>query len=103
MKKFVLLLSVAVLCVSGCRVSDKREVTVKVPAMSSEADIRIIRGALNKLEGIDKEKTHYDLATHSVVVVYESMVLAHKNIEIAIAEAGYDANEIKAITTGGEQ
>jgi hypothetical protein len=25
------------------------------------------------------------------------MMLAHKNIEIAIAEAGYDANGIKAI------
>jgi hypothetical protein len=25
------------------------------------------------------------------------MVVAHKNIEIAIAEAGYDANDIKAI------
>ncbi len=97
MKQFLTFWIFLVLFAAGCRVSDVREVVVKVPAMASESDVRIVRAALEKLGGIDKEKTRYDVNTHTIVVVYESMVVAHKNIEIAIAEAGYDANDVRAI------
>ena len=82
---------------AGCRVSDVREMTVSVPAMVSESDVQRIRAALAPLGGLDKEKTTYDVASHTVRVRYDSMVIAHKNIEIAIAEAGYNANNIPAI------
>lgn len=85
------------LLVTGCRVSDIREMTVKVPAMASEADVQKVRSALAPLAGVDKEKTVCDVKTHIVTVRYDSMQVAHKNIEIAIAEAGYDANGIAAI------
>ena len=81
---------------SGCRVSDVRVLTVNVPGLSSESDVANVRKALAPLNGVDKEKLAFDLKAHGVKVTFDSMVVANKNIEIAIAEAGYDANEITA-------
>lgn len=97
MKRVIALLAVIVMSVVGCRVSAVREVRVNVPGMTTEADVQKVRAALATIGGIDKEKTVYDVQQHVVVVCYDSMLIAHKNIEIAIAEAGYDANEITAI------
>ena len=36
------------------------------------------------------------MTNHTVKLTFDSMVIATKNIEIAIAEAGYDANKITA-------
>jgi copper chaperone CopZ len=95
--KVNLWLAVGLLSLSGCRVSDVRTLTVSVPAMSAAEDVEKIKKALAALNGIDREKTSFDVASRKVVVTYDSMVLAHKNIEIAIAEAGFDANAIKAV------
>jgi copper chaperone CopZ len=97
MKLFFSLLALVGVLVAGCRVSDVREMTVNVPAMASEADVQRVRAALAPLNGVDKEKTVYNVQGRSITVRYDSMVIAHKNIEIAIAEAGYDANKIPAI------
>jgi len=94
----LLFLSLAsVLLTSGCRVSDVRELTVKVPGMAAEADVQRIRQALAPLNGVNKEQAVFDVTSRTVKVTFDSMVVAHKNIEIAIAEAGYDANEIAAV------
>ncbi len=98
MKRLFMLLAIGTLALSGCRVSDVRDMTVKVPGMTSEADAQRIRSALSPLGGINREHTTFDIAGRTIRVRYDSMVIAHKNIEIAIAEAGYDANAIKAIT-----
>lgn len=92
---FVALLGV--LGLSGCRLSDVREMTVEAPGMVAEQDAKRIRAVLEALPGIDRERTVFDLAGRRIKVVYDSMVIAHKNIEIAIAEAGYDANSIPAV------
>ncbi len=94
---FSLFVLFGVLLVSGCRVSDVRVFTVKVPAMAAEEDVQRIRKALAPLNGVNKEQAVYDVKEHTVTVTYDSMVVAHKNIEIAIAEAGYGANGIPAI------
>jgi copper chaperone CopZ len=94
MSRWVLL---GLLALAGCRVSDVRVLTVNVPAMSAETDVERIKKSLASLNGLDREKTTFDVAGRTVTVTYDSMVVAHKNIEIAIAEAGYDANLIKAI------
>lgn len=97
MKHMGMLVALAgALLFSGCRISDIRVLTVNVPGLSSEADIAHIRQALAPLNGVDKDKMAFDLKAHTVVVTFDSMVVANKNIEIAIAEAGYDANEITA-------
>ncbi len=97
MKHVFVWLAFALSLAAGCRVSDVREMEVRVPAMASNADVQKVRSALAQLGGVDKEKTAFDAAGRTVKVWYDSMVVAHKNIEIAIAEAGYDANGIKAI------
>lgn len=89
--------AVGLLGASGCRVSDERTLRVSVPALAADADVERIKKALAPLGGINREKTTFDVAGRAVVVTYDSMVVAHKNIEIAIAEAGYDANGIKAV------
>jgi len=88
---------VGILFASGCRVSDVREMTVNVPNMTSDEDIQRIRKALAPLNGVNKEQAVFDLQSKKLVLTYDSMVIAQKNIEIAIAEAGYDANKIAAI------
>lgn len=85
------------LLLSGCRVSDVRELTVHVPGMVAESDVQRIRQALAPLNGVNKEQAVYDVTSHTVKVTFDSMVVANKNIEIAIAEAGYAANGIAAI------
>jgi copper chaperone CopZ len=97
MKRIAALFAFAVLSLAGCRESDVRTMTVNVPEMVAEADAQKVKAALAPLGGIDKEKTVYDVAARTVTVRYDSMVIAHKNIEIAIAEAGYAANRIAAI------
>ena len=97
MKNVFVLLAMMFGLAAGCRVSDVREMEVRVPAMASDADVQKVRSALSHLGGVDKEKLAFDINGRTVKVRYDSLVVAHKNIEIAIAEAGYDANGIKAI------
>ena len=87
----------SVLFVSGCREADVRKMTVKIPAMTSEADVQNVRKALAPLNGVNKTLVVFDVKEHQITLTYDSMVVAEKNIEIAIAEAGYDANGILAI------
>lgn len=81
----------------GCRVSDVRPFVIRVPAMASDEDVARIRKALAPLNGVNEEQAVFDVPGRTVKLTYDSMVVAHKNIEIAIAEAGYDANGIPAI------
>jgi len=97
MKVMFSLMALMLSLVAGCRVSDVREMTVNVPGMNSEDDKKQVQAALEPLIGVVKEKTVFDVAGHTVKVRYDSMQIAHKNIEIAIAEAGFDANGIAAI------
>ena len=97
MKRLLLLVTVGGTLLSGCRISDLREITVSVPGMASETDVQRIRAALSPLAGLDKENTFFDIEGRVIRVRYDSMNIANKNIEITIAEAGYDANSIKAI------
>lgn len=98
MKFRMLLFALAgILVMSGCRVSDVRTLTVAVPGMVAESDVQRIQNALAPLNGIEKDKAVFDVKSRKITVSYDSMVIAHKNIEIAIAEAGYEANGIAAI------
>jgi len=99
MKYTVILLAFFGVLMGGCRVSDVRTLTVNVPGMVAESDVQRIRQALAPLNGISKDQAVYDVKSHTIKVSFDSMVIAHKNIEIAIAEAGYDANSITAAST----
>jgi copper chaperone CopZ len=95
-KIMMMLLGAVLLGVCGCRVSDVRTFAVDVPGMTTQADVEKIQVALGTI-GLPREKIAVDLAGRKIVVTYDSMIVAHKNIEVAIAEAGYDANRVKAL------
>jgi len=97
MKNLFIILALGMLTLCGCRIQDERELVVKVPQMQTEQDVVKVRNALMQLRGLDLEAASFDLTTQTVTVRFDSMVVAFKNIEIAIAEAGYDANGIAAI------
>lgn len=98
MKYLILLFPLlGVLLFSGCRETDVREMTINVPGMTDDADVQRIRKALAPLNGVNKGDAVFDLKGKKIALKYDSMVIAKKNIEIAVAEAGYDANSIGAI------
>ena len=92
----VIVLAFLGILLTGCRVSDVRKLTIDVPGMATGEDEQRIRKALAPLNGVNKELAVFDMTNHTVKLTFDSMVIATKNIEIAIAEAGYDANKITA-------
>lgn len=102
MKRFFLILLSLCLCLAGCRQRDEREMTVKIPGVTTAEDRAAVRGALRPLGGVLHDSLVFDGTNHTLRLRYDSMQVAHKNIEIAIAEAGFDANEIKALKKGGK-
>ena len=96
MKFMVIVLAFLGILLTGCRVSDVRKLTIDVPGMATGEDEQRIRKALAPLNGVDKDQAVFDMTNHTVKLTFDSMVIATKNIEIAIAEAGYDANKITA-------
>ncbi len=101
MQRFLILLVVAVPLAfgSGCRQQDLRTVTITLTGVTGEADIRSISNAVAVLEGVFDETIVFP-GTGSVQLKYDSMKLARKNIEYAIAGAGFGANEIPAKRDG---
>ena len=124
----ILLLSVLLLLSAGCRVKDVRTVTVKAPAVRSEADAKAVLTSLNQIAVLDRARdqvvpppsivvdtnactstaawphpsavrtsaislavVHWDAGT--VDITYDSMKLAIKNLQFAVADAGF---EVKA-------
>jgi copper chaperone CopZ len=87
-----------VLCVTGvsCRQRDLRTMPIHVPGMKSQACVELVKAAVARVPGVLPDKTTVDPATRTVYVTYESLGLSLKNIEFAIADAGFAANEIPA-------
>jgi len=115
--KIWMLLLVAVLGLVSCRKQveqwddniekgwyDVRTFTVNVPDMQNAACARIIRGALAKVEGVNPNKIEENIDARTVTVTYDSLQCAHKNIQFAVAEAGFrvinvDTNPLGVTTT----
>jgi len=90
---FALLLAAA-----GCRQTDVRTARVEVPTVINAACEKRVRAALAPLAGGDPQRpaVHLDTlaVTNGVLTVrYDSMMLGLKNIEHAIKDAGFAANE----------
>ncbi|MDI6775014.1 MAG: hypothetical protein QME60_06425 [Verrucomicrobiota bacterium] len=87
-------------CVSlamvACRTHDYRRAAIFVPEMKNQAAAELIAKALDRLPGIQKNKLILDVDRRQVIVVYDSMEVALKNIEFVICEAGFSANDVPA-------
>ncbi len=96
--KFLLagLLTAALCWTAGCRKQDLRTVTIQVPALKNQECARIIQDAFIRHPGI--KTVQPDVAARTVRVTYNSMVIARKNLEFIIANAGFDANDDPANT-----
>ena len=82
------------LLVAGCRQKDFRTAEVRVPNVINEACEKRVRDALTPLKGIEMNLVG---VTNGVLYVrYDSMQLGLKNIEHAVKDAGFDANEFPA-------
>jgi len=87
-------LTAAVLSTAGCFRQDIQTLSVDVPSMRTEACADIVRGALEGGEHI--ESVRVDLEARRVEVAFHGLYTARRNIEHAIAAAGFDANAIPA-------
>ena len=79
---------------SGCRRTDVRDFEVYIPALTAENE-SAIRQSLAMFGGIDKSSLRFDRASKKLFLRYDSMQLAKKNIEMAIAKAGFEANGVR--------
>jgi len=97
MKWYVIIVccTVCIMC-SSCRQADVRTFRIKVPGMKNQACVQLVANAVGKMAGVHRDKIGIDPEEKIVVVTYDHLVTAEKNIEFAVAEAGFDANEVPA-------
>ena len=98
MKRFAVLAGIVILCMSAvsCRTKDVRTVTIRVPEMKNQSCVQIVTEAIARQQGVLRETINPDPVNKVVILRYDSMQVAIKNIEHAVAEAGFRANEIPA-------
>ena len=97
MKKTMMMFALALFACAGCRQKDVRDFTVDVPALVQEKEAEVsgaLRAALVACSGVEMASLQFDAANHRVTLKYDSMQTAKKNIEMAIAKAGYAANGV---------
>jgi len=91
--------AVAVCLVAGCRRTDVRDFEVSIPKMTAESE-PAIRQALAGFAGVVKPSLKFDQQAKKLTLRYDSMQLAKKNIEMAIAKAGFEANGVTPESVG---
>ena len=78
---------------AGCRQRDIKETTIKVPQATNATAQAAIRAAIAAIDGVDAKGAVF--TNGEVRVKYDSMKLGIKNLEHAIKDIGYDANDFK--------
>lgn len=99
MKHAVLVFSAvfAAIMISGCRVRDLDVVSISAPEVRNAACSNVVAAALLRLPGREHLAVQsIDYSTGTIVVRYDSMKVGTKNLEDAIAEAGFAAGPFPA-------
>ncbi len=99
-KGFILLAAI-LLIGSACRQRDIRTVTIEIPQLRGQECEQMLHRVLSAMNGVRGDTLVFE--TGSVTVTYDSMRLALKNLEYAIAATGFQANEIPADPEAREQ
>ncbi len=94
MKRLAIGLIAAITLISGCFRPEFRTITVSVPQMKSEACADRIVAACKRMDGVSNVVA--DLNKKTVDVTYKTLNIGIKNVDFAIAEAGFDADDVKA-------
>lgn len=101
MKVILVSLVVAAAVLAGCRRTDVREFAVSIPGMV-ESDRGAIEDALRMYGGVDKGSYSFDYEKKVLTLRYDSMQVAKKNIEMAIAAKGLSANGVTPESVGAK-
>ena len=99
MKRIILAGVVAACALAGCRRTDVRDFAIETPE-ATQADMAAIAAALAPYGGVDKSSIAFDASARRVTLKYDSMQIAKKNIEMAIAQAGFTANGVTPESIG---
>ncbi len=92
----------AVLCVflaftgGACRRHDIRTVDIRTPGIRCADCAALARRAILGLDGVRRDDLVIDVETGITRVTYDSLRLALKNLEHALNDAGFDANDMPA-------
>jgi hypothetical protein len=99
--RMIVIVAIMSLCMleTGCRRTDVRDFEVSIPALKVENEA-VVRQALARFGGVDKASMKFDHKAKKLVLKYDSMQLAKKNIELAIAKAGLEANGVTPASVG---
>lgn len=84
---------------TGCRRTDMRDFEVSIPSLTAEKE-SVVRQSLARFAGIDRSSLKFDFEAKKLVLMYDSMQLAKKNIELEIAKAGLEANGVTPASVG---
>ena len=101
MKAVPLALVAAAVLFAGCRRADVREFAVSIPEMV-ESDRAAIEGALRMYGGVDHGSYSFDFEKKVLTLRYDSMQIAKKNIEMAVAAVGLAANGVTPESVGAK-
>lgn len=114
MKRILPVLLLAAAAAAGCRVRDVRTTVIRVPGLRNEACSNQIARALARLP--DSRYTNdrndpemclriekVDYATGDLTVRYDSMKVGVRNLEDAIARAGFDTPTFPADATARDR
>jgi len=88
---FAVLPLIIAVCLTGCFRNDRRVGEFHVPQMQAQECLNYLSGRLRGAEGV--EDVQADFSTKTVSVTFNGLKLALKNIELIIADAGFDVNE----------
>lgn len=87
-------MSAALLAGAGCFRNPISEMELHVPAMAGEECVARVMAALEPLvEKSDDLKPVVDLDRRVITVRYRNEQLGRRNLEVAVAEAGFDVND----------
>ena len=89
------------LCLTGCRRTDVRAFAIDVP-QATAADVPAITAALRPYGGVIASSLAFDETAHRLTLRYDSMQIAKKNIEMAIAQIGFTANGVTPESIGAK-
>ena len=102
----IAILAALVLC--GCRRTDVRDFEIKVPELTQKNASAVVN-SLMAYEGVtdvakrEKNTIVVDTEARVVKVRYDSMKVAKKNLEMAIALAGFEANGVTPESVGAKR
>jgi len=106
MKRAVIFLSAvfASSLISGCRVRDLEVASLSAPEVRNAACSNVVAAALLRLPGREHLAIKsIDYSTGTIVVRYDSMKVGTKNLEDAIAQAGFPAGPFPANEEAAKQ